>query len=175
MMMFDMHPDVAATFFQGTNNLTGKEMTAKAGIPALCPGAVIDEAAFTPCGYSMNAVLDDCYSTIHITPEAACSYVSFETNTQMEDYAPLLRRVLETFRPQRFVLTMFGDDDAISCLTRPPTANRCYSDLAGCPQGAQYVRTSLTATVVEAQRQQCIMGCYSYQAPAPQEYGVSAM
>ena len=167
MMMFDMAPEVAATFFQGTNGLTGKEMTAKAGIQALCPGAYIDEAAFTPCGYSMNSVLDAAYSTIHITPEAACSYVSFETNDQLDDYAPLLRRVLSTFRPQRFVLTMFGDDDAIDCLDRLPTSKRQYGDIAGCPQTAYYLRTSSTATTVEAQRQKCIMACYSYQPNAP--------
>ena len=32
-------------------------MTLKAGINNLVPGAAIDETTFTPCGYSMNAIL----------------------------------------------------------------------------------------------------------------------
>ena len=44
-------------------------MTNKSGIFKLVPGATIDEVSFSPCGYSMNAVLHDAYSTIHITPE----------------------------------------------------------------------------------------------------------
>lgn len=84
--MFDMDPTVASIFYQGENGLTGKEMTMKAEIATLCPGATIDEAAFTPCGYSMNAVLHDAYFTIHITPEPQCSYVSFETNTSLGKY-----------------------------------------------------------------------------------------
>eukprot|EP01032_Pedospumella_encystans_P013571 gene13571-15617_t len=160
LMMFDMHPDVAATFFQGTNGLTGKQMTAKAGIQELCPGAYVDEAAFTPCGYSMNAVKDNEYSTIHITPEAECSYCSFETNAQLEDYAPLVRKVLATFRPQRFVLTMFGDDSAIDNLSRLPTQNRTYGDID--QLDGVYQRSSSTCTNLESQRQHCVMACYSY-------------
>jgi hypothetical protein len=56
------------------------------GISSLCPGAIIDETAFTPCGYSMNAILHDAYYTIHITPEAECSYASFETNACLKNY-----------------------------------------------------------------------------------------
>ena len=167
--MFDMDPAVAATFFQSVNGFTGKEMTVAAGVPALCPDFLIDEAAFEPCGYSMNAVKDQAYSTIHITPEAQCSYVSFETNEQLEDYTPLLRRVLAAFRPQRFVLTMFGDDDAIACLPRLPTSHRCYEDIDGCAANSCYLRTSSTSTTVEAQRQQCVMACYAFVAPVAAE------
>jgi hypothetical protein len=130
MMMFDMDPAVAATFFQGTNGLTGKE--------------------------------------------AQGSYVSYETNEALDDYAPLLRRVLATFRPARFVLTMFGDDDAIDMLPRVPTSTRVYGDIKGCPEGAHYLRTSSTCTTVESQRQQCIMACYTYQQPLAAGVGAEA-
>ena len=112
-MMFDMAPEVANIFFKVSpqgRNMTGKEMTAKSGIDHLCPGATIDETAFTPCGYSMNAILHDSYFTIHITPEKECSYASFETNTCLRDYGSMVRNVLNVFRPKRFVLTMFGDE-----------------------------------------------------------------
>ena len=112
-MMFDMAPEVASIFFKENGDgkeMTGKEMTAKSGIDHLCPGATIDETAFTPCGYSMNAILHDSYFTIHITPEKECSYASFETNTCLRDYASMVRNVLNVFRPKRFVITMFGDE-----------------------------------------------------------------
>ena len=112
-MMFDMAPEVATIFFKQQREgveITGKEMTTKSGIDHLCPGATIDETAFTPCGYSMNAILHDSYFTIHITPEKECSYASFETNTCLRDYASMVRNVLNVFRPKRFVLTMFGDE-----------------------------------------------------------------
>lgn len=165
MMMFDMDPAVASTFYQSVNGFSAKEMSQHAGIKALCPGAHIDAAAFTPCGYSMNAVLDSSYSTIHVTPEAQCSYASFETNTPLEDYAPLVKTVLATFRPQRFVLTMFGDDCAIDRLDRLPTDNRTYGDIKHLP-GAFYQRSSATCTTVESQRQHCVMACYSLQNQA---------
>jgi S-adenosylmethionine decarboxylase len=157
MMMFDMAPEVASIFYQA-NTPTGKEMTYKAGIHHLCPGAQIDEVAFTPCGYSMNAILHDAYSTIHITPEPQCSYASFETNTMLENYQPLVRNTLSVFRPQRFVLTMFGDQVALDSLK------------AGLPTDATsfvlpkhnlvYTRTSVSSTKVDVELC-CLMACYS--------------
>ncbi len=61
-------------------------MTQLSGIQDLIPGAFIHEFLFEPCGYSCNALIDDSYFTIHVTPQAGCSYVSFET-----DY-PMVRR-----------------------------------------------------------------------------------
>lgn len=46
--------------------------------------------------------------TIHITPERACSYVSFESNVPVRSYDGVLARVLAAFRPGRFVLTVFA-------------------------------------------------------------------
>jgi hypothetical protein len=88
-MMFDMDPSVANLFYKKTCR-TGKEMTKKAGIDLLCPGAQIDDQAFTPCGYSMNAILHDAYFTMHITPQQECSYASFETNTCLDKFVVLI-------------------------------------------------------------------------------------
>jgi S-adenosylmethionine decarboxylase len=155
MMMFDMHPDVAQIFFQ-KNTENAKDMTVKSGIAALCPGATIDETAFTPCGYSMNAILHDAYSTIHVTPEASCSYVSFETNTSLQNYTPTVRNVLNVFKPKRFVLTLFGDDAALKAMTELPTDARHIV----LPPWGTYVRTSLSSTKVENDLS-CLMGCYT--------------
>lgn len=45
--------------------------------------------------------------TIHITPQKEFSYVSFETNVPQNSYKELASKVLKTFQPEKFVLTMF--------------------------------------------------------------------
>lgn len=47
--------------------------------------------------------------TIHITPEAKFSYVSFESNIPQSSYLDVIARVLETFRPGKFIVTSFAN------------------------------------------------------------------
>lgn len=47
------------------------------------------------------------YWTIHITPEPEFSYVSFETNLSQTSYDDLVRKVVEVFKPGKFVTTLF--------------------------------------------------------------------
>lgn len=105
------------------------------GIRDLIPGSVIDATMFNPCGYSMNGMKTDVsgvlflhhscarssksvmrlcsfspqgtYWTIHITPEPEFSYVSFETNLSQTSYDELIRKVVEVFKPGKFVTTLF--------------------------------------------------------------------
>lgn len=51
--------------------------------------------------------------TIHITPEPEFSYVSFETNIQAASYREIICKVLETFHPGKFVITIFANQ--VSC------------------------------------------------------------
>lgn len=155
MMMFKMDQEVGKIFYQ-ENTPTAKEMTLKSGIHHLCPGAQIDETAFTPCGYSMNAILHNSYSTVHITPEPECSYASFETNTPLENYAPMVRNVLTVFRPRRFVLTMFGHEAAFQTLKSLPTDTSSIN----LPAYGVYVRSSVSSTRVDLDLQ-CLMACYT--------------
>lgn len=160
MMMFDMAPEVRQIFFQKTCS-SGREMTQKSGICQLVPGATIDETAFNPCGYSMNAILHDAYSTIHITPEPECSYGSFETNTCLRSYDAMVRNVLSVFRPKRFVLTLFGDEAALekTCIPELPTNAKRIE----VPSFGSFSRTSLASTRVETDLC-CLMACYSLDA-----------
>lgn len=161
LMMFDMAADVAQTFYQ-KNCPTGKEMTQKSGIANLCPGATIDETAFSPCGYSMNALLHDAYFTVHITPEPQCSYASFETNTNLRNYSSMVRNVLNVFKPKRFVLTMFGDEAGVNGIQELPMDPRQIL----VPGFGTYTRTSLASTKVETELC-CFMGCYSLDPNSP--------
>lgn len=47
-------------------------------------GFKISDFLFEPFGYSLNAIKGDRYATFHITPQEDSSYVSFETNIDME-------------------------------------------------------------------------------------------
>ena len=55
--------------------------------------------------------------TIHITPEQEFSYVSFETNVAASDYGDLITRVIETFQPGKFVVTILANKVCIECDT----------------------------------------------------------
>ncbi|KAJ8766308.1 hypothetical protein K2173_022367 [Erythroxylum novogranatense] len=106
--MTELDPVLALKFFQppgGGNNgdIAGKEMTKLTGICDINPKATICDFAFDPCGYSMNGIDNDRYSTIHVTPEDGFSYASFECNGSIFDdddnVAEVLRKVVKVFRP----------------------------------------------------------------------------
>lgn len=111
--MHEIDPARAALFVE-RDGWTGKLATAASGIAALLPPVVqqtIDEHLFSPCGYSMNGLVGAAwYSTIHVTPEPHCSYVSFETNVPVAAAAipELLARVVDVFRPATFSVTLIG-------------------------------------------------------------------
>ena len=87
---------------------TSEDVTRDSGISDLISNSKINAALFNPCGYSMNGLLpNEQYWTIHVTPEAEFSYVSFETNLDVIDYTNLIIDVTSLFRPQRFVMTLF--------------------------------------------------------------------
>ena len=68
------------------------------------------------------------YATIHVTPEVAFSYVSFETNRLVENYMELIENVVKTFKPGKLMVTFYatrvGDTDThsiiLTSLYRPP-------------------------------------------------------
>jgi Adenosylmethionine decarboxylase. len=57
----------------------------------------------------MPVCLQGCYMTIHVTPEPDFSYVSFESNVPQASYKDMISRVLETFQPGKFVITVFAN------------------------------------------------------------------
>jgi len=136
IMMFDIDPDIADIFNFAKYNEANEEketddealkriswaQTKKAGIDALCPGAIIDPRAFKPCGYSMNAILFKSYYTMHITPEKGSSYASYETNQKVSSYKSLINNVVRTFKPKRFVLTLMADELGLHEIFENPLA-----------------------------------------------------
>jgi S-adenosylmethionine decarboxylase len=120
IMMFELDPEKMKQFWKTEENATydAFKTTYDSGIASLLPWSLIDPYQFEPCGYSMNGLLGNAYWTIHITPEDHCSYVSFETNVSPKQLGKrkigdLIRDVVKVFRPGRFVVAKFADDDTV--------------------------------------------------------------
>lgn len=65
------------------------------------------------------------YWTIHITPEPEFSYVSFETNLSQTSYDELVRKVVDVFKPGKFVTTLFVNQVSEFLTVR-------FTDSSGC-------------------------------------------
>jgi S-adenosylmethionine decarboxylase len=173
IMMFDLHPVKAEMFYRDDIDDThekhpqvaGSEMTKKTGIIDLVPGAVIDATAFEPCGYSMNAIQFDSYYTIHVTPEASCSYASFETNNPYRSYRSIINNVLNVFRPRRFVLTMMADEAGLKTMSENPFEQLAVS----IPLFGVYSRTSMSSTKVEGDCC-CLLANFNLNVSKPSSY-----
>ena len=108
VLMHGLHEDTAARFI-GMNRSRDRSVAAQVGIDRILPGFDLDEYVFEPAGYSLNALKDELYYTIHVTPERMGSYVSFETNVDFrKDPNGLVQRVLEVFRPASFDVVAFS-------------------------------------------------------------------
>lgn len=84
--------------------------------PSSYPGATVSAFTFEPCGFSANGVipgqrdaLDKAghYWTVHVTPEAHCSYASFESNVPGRPTMDVIAQVVGMFKPGRFSVTRF--------------------------------------------------------------------
>ncbi|XP_030182389.1 LOW QUALITY PROTEIN: S-adenosylmethionine decarboxylase proenzyme 1-like [Lynx canadensis] len=115
ILMSELDPEVMDQFYM-KDGITAKDVTCESGIRDVIPGSVIDATLFNPCGYSINGMKSDrTYWTIHITPESEFSYVSFETNLSQTSYDDLVRKVVEVFKPGKFVTTLFVNQSSKCC------------------------------------------------------------
>lgn len=110
ILMSDLSPTAREAFIFPQHNDTGtpsacaKLLSDKIGISGIFPtqSTTLDAYAFTPCGYSANALITwgeqtsatplqndqkkqsgEGYYTIHVTPEPGWSYASFECNVPL--------------------------------------------------------------------------------------------
>ena len=113
ILMHAIDPDVARRFMGGPSERGA--MAAALGVQSILPGFTTSEHVFEPAGYSLNAVKDSEYYTIHVTPEVVGSYVSFETNHDFGGkLTELVGAIVEPFQPRAFdVLTFLprGEDE----------------------------------------------------------------
>jgi len=107
--MNDMDRNSMNHFYKGDGFVCEDETLSKSGITKILPEeAKVDSLMFNPFGFSLNAIMDSSYYTMHITPQKECSYVSYETNRDMKDYnfLSLSRKVIDTFKPEKYTMVM---------------------------------------------------------------------
>jgi len=107
ILMSDLDSNTMAQFSKIAYN-NSDDLITGTGISRFIPGSVNDGMLFDPVGFSMNGLYEDAYYTIHVTPQDICSYVSFETNIVKEDYSALINKVVDTFKPGKFIITFFS-------------------------------------------------------------------
>jgi S-adenosylmethionine decarboxylase len=82
-------------------------------------GFTIDDHVFRPFGYSLNAIKGDKYLTIHVTPEADSSYVSFESNIDFIDKTPLILSILDPLCIDFVCFNEFDFETKVGALLMP--------------------------------------------------------
>lgn len=106
LLMYDICPLCINVLTK--ENQTQEVLRKFLALDQLIPGFEIDDFVFTPYGYSLNALKDDKYLTIHITPQEESSYISFEANFNLVEKINI---PLEVLRPGSFDLITFNADD----------------------------------------------------------------
>ena len=109
--MTQLDSTAAGGFIFGDHVPAAATVTADTGIRDMFPKAIIDDFVFEPCGYSMNGLQGPGLATIHVTPEARCSYASVEVSGSATDFCPdaLLRKAIGVFKPGRISLAVTVD------------------------------------------------------------------
>ncbi len=99
----------------------------------------IDDHIFDPAGYSLNAIHENHYFTIHITPEIHGSYTSFETNAfDGEKQMEWSGKVLNVFKPMSFDLMFFNNKRVRKPRFEHYILKRQYGDLIRSGYNVQY-------------------------------------
>jgi len=122
ILMTELGSKSAATFEEGqyggkTASEGGKLVETATKIDQIYPSAQSDSFLFSPCGFSLNGLVDSNYFTIHVTPQEEFSYASFESNVPLEYFAKnhpcenplntLIDQVTRVFQPGKFTVTVF--------------------------------------------------------------------
>lgn len=111
LCMTELDRDSASKFFKksGLLELNAGDMTVSSGIVNILPDFQVCDFAFDPCGYSMNAIEDQAYATIHVTPEENCSYASFEImEYRARDLKDLIYRIASVFKPSVLLFSLYS-------------------------------------------------------------------
>ena len=115
IMMHQLDPEVMKQFHHSEE--TPAQVIKRTGITDILLNAEhVDGHVFQPWGFSMNALKDDVYITIHVTPEDGGSYVSYETNMIfrcLETLKKTIQRVIDLFKPSKFCCVVAHEDPTL--------------------------------------------------------------
>jgi len=184
IMMQGMAPDVCAQFYRKEDQGDQDKFP---GMDTLIDfhdddGTVntetlTDEFNFTPCGYSMNGLKGKSFYTIHVTPEAHCSYASFETNASLspKQHQELISRVLAVFKPNKATLTITSNPEggkrtaASATVDDRVSASSDSEDESGPEYLSEYLIKYKTMTSVENDRNVIMVNLESHVYAAAQK------
>ncbi len=107
------HIDADATAILRKKNQQKESVRSFLKLDKIIADFEIDDFVFDPFGYSLNAIRENNYLTIHITPQDEGSYISLETNLNVDvgKYRGLVEHFLNIFHPQSFDLIRFNIED----------------------------------------------------------------
>ncbi len=97
LLMYGISQDSSQYFTQA--DLDCKDIRERLSLIELFQGWLVDDFVFSPFGYSLNALKDDWYCTIHLTPQTDSSYCSLETNAPITE---LFQGFLNVLQPESF-------------------------------------------------------------------------
>jgi len=132
VLMTGLDRAVMKQFYRDKDFISVEELTKRSKIQLLYEASTqVDAHAFDPLGYSLNTLRDTFYSTIHITPQPECSYVSFETNDfNPDDCHSLVKEVIGIFKPQSFTVLVSSDSAAFHAPDNEQFSGFYYRDSA---------------------------------------------
>jgi len=129
LLMYNIQGELAEMLREKNN--TSENIREALEIETILPGFHIDDFAFKPFGYSLNAIKDQLYYTIHITPQMESSYVSFETNVDLaSSNSNVLLQLVEKFSPGSFDIVSFNDHSAKNIPPSYHCSSKSKSDLS---------------------------------------------
>lgn len=138
VLMHGIDPAVADLFVP--DGPSTADLHARLGLDRLLDGFAVDDFVFSPQGYSLNAIRDRRYATMHVTPERDHSYASFELAWDFDAHAArrAIAGLLEAFRPERVDLLLFTGELGADPLAAGYRADRDRRELLPCGYSVQY-------------------------------------
>ncbi|MFC1885919.1 hypothetical protein ACFLZM_02545 [Thermodesulfobacteriota bacterium] len=105
LFMHELKPSLVK-IFSSANGKNGELVANRLGLSTLYPFHITDSYLFSPCGFSMNGILNGHYSAIHVTPQTKGSYASFETDMIENDFTEKVKQLVSIFRPGKLSLVL---------------------------------------------------------------------
>ena len=105
LMLHGLTSKFAQTLHSG--NTSTKQIESQLALAKFFPQLLIDQFTFTPKGYSLNAIVDHDYLTIHITPEKLSTYLSLESSLNNQLVQPYINYLIRLFMPLNRQLMSF--------------------------------------------------------------------
>jgi S-adenosylmethionine decarboxylase len=108
-----MFHDLSGPFFDELQDgkITSTQVTRRLQLSDYFNDFLIADHRFEPKGYSVNAISESDYLTLHITPELQSSYLSFESNLDTDIILLFITKISAILNPQRAYLMKFKTID----------------------------------------------------------------